>query len=192
VRRFGVDVVLVQPGLIRTEFGDVTAGGVRELSGHGPYHDLAEGLAASTEALYREGSRASDPSVVAATIRKAVEATSPKPPLPGRLHGQAPARPQPVPAGPPVRPGRLQPAHLAATRFPDPGSVVQPHLLRRWSGMDKEGFRDKADEALTQGEQEVDERTGGRFDEQTDTAAQEVRERGEGLLGDQQADEPQP
>jgi hypothetical protein len=58
--------------------------------------------------------------------------------------------------------------------------------------MDKEGFRDKADEALTQGEEEVDERTGGRFDEQTDTATQEVRERGEGLLGDQQADEPQP
>jgi hypothetical protein len=58
--------------------------------------------------------------------------------------------------------------------------------------MDKEGFRDKADEALTQGEQEVDERTGGRFDEQTDTAAQEARERGEGLLGDQQTDEPKP
>jgi MT0933-like antitoxin protein len=58
--------------------------------------------------------------------------------------------------------------------------------------MDMEGFRDKADEALTQGEEEVDERTGGRFDEQTDTAAQEVRERGEGALGDQQRDEPQP
>ena len=58
--------------------------------------------------------------------------------------------------------------------------------------MDMEGMRDKADDALTQGEEEVDQRTGGRFDEQTDTAAQEVRERGEGLLGDQQADEPQP
>jgi hypothetical protein len=58
--------------------------------------------------------------------------------------------------------------------------------------MDMEGFRDKADEALTQGEEEVDERTGGRFDEQTDTAAQEVRERGDGVVGDQQGDEPQP
>jgi NAD(P)-dependent dehydrogenase (short-subunit alcohol dehydrogenase family) len=82
VGRFGVEVVLVQPGLIRTEFGDVAAGGVRELSGHGPYHDLAEGLATSTEALYREHSKASDPSVVAATIRKAVESTSPKPRYP--------------------------------------------------------------------------------------------------------------
>ena len=58
--------------------------------------------------------------------------------------------------------------------------------------MDMEGFRDKADEALTQGEEEVDERTGGRFDEQTDTAAQEAREHGEGVLGNQQGDEPQP
>ena len=36
VKRFGIDVVLIQPGLIRTEFGDVTANGVRELSGRGP------------------------------------------------------------------------------------------------------------------------------------------------------------
>ena len=57
--------------------------------------------------------------------------------------------------------------------------------------MDTEGFRDKADEALTQGEEEVDERTGGRFDEQTDRAADEVQERGDSALGDQQEDESQ-
>jgi hypothetical protein len=57
--------------------------------------------------------------------------------------------------------------------------------------MDMEGFRDKADDAITQGEEEVDERTGGRFDEQTDRAGDEVRERGEGIVGDQQGDEPQ-
>jgi NAD(P)-dependent dehydrogenase (short-subunit alcohol dehydrogenase family) len=82
VRPFGIHVVLVQPGLIRTEFGDVTANGVRELSGHGPYHELAEGLARSTEALYREPSKASDPSVVAATIRRAIETASPRPRYP--------------------------------------------------------------------------------------------------------------
>ena len=57
--------------------------------------------------------------------------------------------------------------------------------------MDMEGFRDKGDDALSQGEEEVDERTGGRFDEQTDRAAEEVRERGGSVLGDQQADEAQ-
>ena len=58
--------------------------------------------------------------------------------------------------------------------------------------MDMEGFRDKADDALTKGEEEVDERTGGRFDEQTDRVADEARERGESVFGDQQEDEPQP
>jgi NAD(P)-dependent dehydrogenase (short-subunit alcohol dehydrogenase family) len=82
IRRFGVDVVLIQPGLIKTEFGDVTANGVRELSGHGPYHELAEGLATSTETLYREHGKASDPSVVATTIRKAIETPSPRPRYP--------------------------------------------------------------------------------------------------------------
>ena len=57
--------------------------------------------------------------------------------------------------------------------------------------MDMEGFRDKADDALAKGEEEVDERTGNRFDEQTDRAADEVRERGESALGDRQGDEPQ-
>jgi hypothetical protein len=57
--------------------------------------------------------------------------------------------------------------------------------------MDMEGFRDRADDALRQGEEEVDERTGDRFDEQTDRAADEVRERADGVLDDQQADEPQ-
>jgi antitoxin protein of toxin-antitoxin system len=57
--------------------------------------------------------------------------------------------------------------------------------------MDTEGFRDRADDAVNKGEEEVDERSGGRFDEQTDKAADEVRERGEGILGDQQGDEPQ-
>lgn len=58
--------------------------------------------------------------------------------------------------------------------------------------MDMEGMRDKADDALNKGEEEVDERTGGRFDEQTDRAADEVRERAGGLGGgDQQDDQPQ-
>ena len=55
-----------------------------------------------------------------------------------------------------------------------------------------EGFRDKADDALSNAEQEVDERTGNRFDEQTDRAADEARERGESVFGDQQqGDQPQ-
>jgi short-subunit dehydrogenase len=82
VKRFGIDVVLIQPGLIKTEFGDVTSQAVREISGHGAYRELAEGLARSTEAIYGQNSKASDPSVVANAIRKAVEAARPRPRYP--------------------------------------------------------------------------------------------------------------
>jgi hypothetical protein len=76
-------------------------------------------------------------------------------------------------------------------------AVAECGVLRRLPAeevvrMDMQGFHDKADDALTKGEEEVDERTGGRFDEQTDRAADEVRERGEGILGDhQEEDQPQ-
>jgi short-subunit dehydrogenase len=79
VKGFGIDVVLIQPGLIKTEFGTVSSGAVRRYSGDGPYSELAEGMAKSTERIYAEGSRASDPSVVAKAVRKAVETARPKP-----------------------------------------------------------------------------------------------------------------
>jgi NAD(P)-dependent dehydrogenase (short-subunit alcohol dehydrogenase family) len=79
VRRFGIQVVLIRPSFIRTEFGGVTSRMVREISGNGAYRELAEGLARSTEAMYGEHSRASDPSVVASAIRKAVEIARPRP-----------------------------------------------------------------------------------------------------------------
>jgi NAD(P)-dependent dehydrogenase (short-subunit alcohol dehydrogenase family) len=79
VRQFGIDVVLIQPGLIKTEFGTVSSEAVRRYSGNGPYRELAEGMASSTDRIYDERSRASDPSVVAKTIRKAVETARPKP-----------------------------------------------------------------------------------------------------------------
>ena len=115
------------------------------------------------------------------------------------------------PAGPTQASNRRLPADLWATaegfvqglgrRFLRYGvAVPTPADWADWgrlpasrrSRMGVGGFRDKADDALNQAEQEVDERTGDRFDEQTDRGADEVRERGEGVFGDQQqGDEPQ-
>ena len=78
VKRFGIDVVLIQPGLIKTEFGDVTARGLLDHSGQGAYRDLAEKFAKTTEAMYTENRHATDPSVVAKTIRKAIDSRRPK------------------------------------------------------------------------------------------------------------------
>jgi NAD(P)-dependent dehydrogenase (short-subunit alcohol dehydrogenase family) len=82
VKQFGIHVVLIQPGLIRTEFGDVTTQAVQAYSGQGAYRELAQGLATSTQTIYSEHSKASQPSVVATAIRKAVEAARPKPRYP--------------------------------------------------------------------------------------------------------------
>ena len=79
VKRFGIDVVLVQPGIIKTEFEADTPRELREISGHGAYGDVAEAFAKKAESSFGPDSKASDPSVVAAAIRAAIEAREPKP-----------------------------------------------------------------------------------------------------------------
>ncbi|NBH07610.1 oxidoreductase [Amycolatopsis sp. SID8362] len=75
VRPFGIDVVIVQPGIIRTEFEDHTAAELREHSGHGAYREMAEAMARQAETGLADGT---DPAVVAQTIRRAVEADTPE------------------------------------------------------------------------------------------------------------------
>ncbi|SHF89235.1 oxidoreductase [Streptoalloteichus hindustanus] len=76
---FGVDVVLIQPGIIRTEFESGTAAELREISGDGPYRAVAEAMARKAETEFGPGSKASPPVVVARAIRQAIESTRPKP-----------------------------------------------------------------------------------------------------------------
>lgn len=73
----GIDVVIIEPGLILTEFGDHIADPVLERSGKGAYAELAEGMAASVRAAYEKGD-GSPPSVIADVIAKAVAAGKPK------------------------------------------------------------------------------------------------------------------
>ncbi len=51
VKGFGVDVVIIQPGLIRTEFGETAAGAVS--AGDGPYAAFNAHVAQTTSAIYR-------------------------------------------------------------------------------------------------------------------------------------------
>ncbi|WP_158891348.1 oxidoreductase [Amycolatopsis anabasis] len=72
---FGVDVVVIQPGIIKTEFEDQTAAQLTEFSGNGAYREMAEAMARRGETGLSEGS---DPAVVAETIRRAVESGRPE------------------------------------------------------------------------------------------------------------------
>ncbi|WP_134729934.1 oxidoreductase [Amycolatopsis nivea] len=75
VRPFGIDVVVVQPGIIKTEFEDQTAAQLREYSGGGPHGAMVEKMAGQAETGLAGGA---DPAVVAQAIRQAVEADPPE------------------------------------------------------------------------------------------------------------------
>ncbi|MEM1118471.1 MAG: oxidoreductase [Bacteroidota bacterium] len=77
VAEHGVDVVVIEPGAIRTEWDGVAMGSMMEQSGEGPYADLAAKMKGFVAGAY-EGGNGSPPSVVADAIARAVVADRPK------------------------------------------------------------------------------------------------------------------
>jgi len=81
VRGFGVHVVLVEPGLITTNFGEVAAGSVQAgAPGDGPYGDFNRHVATATAGAYKGpmAKLGGGPDVVADTIAKALAAKRPR------------------------------------------------------------------------------------------------------------------
>lgn len=75
--QFGIDVVIVEPGAIATEFGAVMTQPMLDRSSNGPYGPMTRAVAQATNATYEKGD-SSPASVVAKTISKAIAATRPK------------------------------------------------------------------------------------------------------------------
>lgn len=73
---FGIDVVVIEPGIIDTEFGDVLAEPMLKRSGQGPYADLAVRVAKATGDSYAAG--ATPPEKIADVIAAAVAARRPR------------------------------------------------------------------------------------------------------------------
>jgi len=76
---FGIQVVIVEPGIIATEFGDVMTGLLLERSGQGPYAKLAHIVAKATGDAYSKPNAASPASVIADVIAEAIATPKPKP-----------------------------------------------------------------------------------------------------------------
>ncbi len=73
---FGIDVIIVEPGLIATEFGEVVAATMPPESMEGAYKDIVQALARNAEG---ESSMPSSPSsVIANTISRAIKASRPR------------------------------------------------------------------------------------------------------------------
>jgi NAD(P)-dependent dehydrogenase (short-subunit alcohol dehydrogenase family) len=82
LKSFGVDVILIEPGLIRTGFGAVAE---REIGGgtadHGPYADFNRAVGEATVGAYEQGMLArlaGPPEAVGETIERALGAKRPK------------------------------------------------------------------------------------------------------------------
>ncbi len=82
VRGFGIDVVIIQPGLIRTGFGDAAVASLAaEPAGDGPYGAFNAQVAQSTTDVYEKGPLAKlggPPDAVAKAIERAITAGRPK------------------------------------------------------------------------------------------------------------------
>ena len=78
LKQFGIDVVIIEPGIIKTEFSDVVGGRAEKYSEDEVYGQLVKTVAAATEELYGGGQN-SGPEVIAEAIEKAISAKRPKP-----------------------------------------------------------------------------------------------------------------
>ena len=75
---FGIQVVIIQPGAIATEWGNVMLEPMLKRSGRGPYQVMAQAMAKAMRSSYEKVGAASPPSVVADAILQAVRARRPK------------------------------------------------------------------------------------------------------------------
>lgn len=78
VEEFGIDVVIIEPGGIKTPWGLITADHLEESSRNGVYAAQAQRVAANMRKLYSPSSNLSEPKVISNAILRALEARRPK------------------------------------------------------------------------------------------------------------------
>ena len=77
VKDFGIDVILIEPGVIRTEFQNVMIGSTVKRSVGTPYEKKIRALEKATDEMYARG-LGSPPSVITKLISKAIDSQKPK------------------------------------------------------------------------------------------------------------------
>jgi len=79
VREFGIDVAIIEPGLIVTDFGETAAASVDDVEEHGPYAKFNAAVAKLTAEAYEGGMArfGAGPEAVAQKISKALSANRP-------------------------------------------------------------------------------------------------------------------
>lgn len=77
LKQFGINVSVIEPGLIKTEFGDVMNDPLIERSGNGHYAKMTKSVVAAMESSYAKGD-ASPATVISDVILKCVQSEKPK------------------------------------------------------------------------------------------------------------------
>lgn len=78
LKPFGIDVVIIEPGIIKTEFGNVVLEKLVEKHGSGPYEKLVHAMNSATEESYSKSNSGSPSSVISQTITIIINAKNPK------------------------------------------------------------------------------------------------------------------
>ncbi len=78
LRPFGIDVVIVEPGAIRTEWADIAADKLEKTSGATAYADQASRVSSVLRAMGTDPRRATDPAVVGGVIAGAATTRRPR------------------------------------------------------------------------------------------------------------------
>jgi short-subunit dehydrogenase len=76
-KQFGIDVIIIEPGGIKTEWGDIANDALLKTSGKTAYAELAQKAARLFKSRY-DNPKISDPKVIADTILKAITSKNPK------------------------------------------------------------------------------------------------------------------
>ncbi len=77
LREHGIQVVLIEPGAIETEFGDVMSAPMQRYSGEGPYAEYVQACLKMVEEEYNQGG-GSPPKVITDLVLKAIRSDKPR------------------------------------------------------------------------------------------------------------------
>lgn len=78
LKQFNIDVVIVEPGGIKTPWGSIAVDKLLKISGSGPYKKFARATAKRMKNTYDSKGNLSSPSVIAHAVSKAINAQRPK------------------------------------------------------------------------------------------------------------------
>jgi NAD(P)-dependent dehydrogenase (short-subunit alcohol dehydrogenase family) len=78
VKPFGIDVIVIEPGGIRSEWADIAISNMLKVSPGTAYKKLIDGAVRMTEKMKADKKAAAPPFIIADLVRKAITAAEPR------------------------------------------------------------------------------------------------------------------